>query len=83
MVSEQAGKRVKTALCLKEIADIEQINPNEEEIEEEIGKILKNFPNTEEAKKKLDIDALKEYTKGILINEKVFEYLENIALNKI
>ena len=79
----QAEKRVKTGLVLRELAALEQIKPNEKEVEDEINKVLKNFSDIEEAKKKLDLNELKEYIKGVITNEKALECLENVALNKI
>lgn len=75
----QAQKRVRVGLVLKEIAKKEKIEPNEEEVEEKINVILQRFPNVEEAKKQIDLSALREYTKNIIKNEKVFELLEKEA----
>lgn len=61
---EQAEKRVKVALCLQEIAERENINVSDSEVTD---------------KKNIDSPALKEYTKNILKNEKVFELLEREA----
>ena len=40
---------------------------------------LMRYPDTEKAKKEIDLTALKEYTEGVIINEKVFELLEREA----
>lgn len=71
-----AEKRVKQALSLRKIADIEKISPTPEEIEERANEILKQFRAVEEAKKNIDAEELKEYAKGILRSEQVFEFLE-------
>lgn len=76
---EQAEKRVGVGLILKTIAEKEKIEANEKDIEEKVSEQLKHYSNIEEAKKNIDISALKEYTKSILRNEKVFELLEREA----
>lgn len=77
---EQAEKRVRIGLCLKAIIDKENINVSDNEIEERVNEDLKQYPNTEEVKKKIDLNQLKEYTRNILKNEKVFELLEREAI---
>ena len=73
---EQAEKRVKIGLCLREIIKKENINVDDKEIEEKINQDLKQYPNVEEVRKNIDMNQLKEYTKNILLNEKTFELLE-------
>ena len=83
----QAEKRVKIALCLRAIADKENIEVSDEEIAERTNQDLKHYPNVEEAKKnidpspsaeggRVDLSVLKEYTKEVLRNEKVLGLLE-------
>lgn len=76
---EQAEKRVKIGLCLKVIADKEKISVSDEEVEQKVNEDLKQYGNIEQVKKDIDLPALKEYTKNILINEKVFALLEREA----
>ena len=76
---KQAEKRVEIALCLQAIADQENIQVSDEEVKEKINQDLKHYPNVEEVKKNIDLDKLKDYTKAILRNEKVFELLEKEA----
>ena len=76
---DQAQKRVKISLVLRAIAKKEKIEVSQEEIESRINEDLKRYPNTEEVKKNIDSNLLKEYTKGVLRNEKVFELLEKSA----
>lgn len=75
----QAEKRVRIGLCLGEIAERENIEVTDEEIKERINQDLKHYSNIEEVEKNIDLDALKEYTRAILRNEKVFELLEREA----
>jgi len=75
----RAEKRVKTSLVLREIAKKEKIEISEDEIIQKINETLQHYPNAEEAKKSIDPAALKEYTKEVLRNEKVFELIEKEA----
>jgi len=96
----EATQRVKIALCLRQIAREEHIDPLDEEITARASQILAQYESPEDAAKNIDparsqspeatadsptasrtsngIDPaeLKEYTRGILKNEKVFEFLE-------
>lgn len=74
----EAEKRVSYALCLREIARVEKIQVSEDEIKNRANKILASYNNIEKAKKSIDLEELKEYTRGIVRNEKVFELLENV-----
>ncbi len=73
---EEARKRVRVALALHEIARKENINPGTEEIEKKSHEVLAQYGSPEDAQKQIDPDRLREYTKGIVRNEKVFEFLE-------
>jgi len=74
---EDAERRVKQALCLGEIARLEKIEPGEEEIKTRVNQYLAQFKMTEGTEKEIDAESLREYTKGVLRNEKVFEFLES------
>jgi len=76
---KEAEKRVRISLCLREIAKKENIEVGEEEVKEKINEDLKHYPGVEEVKKNIDLNVLKDYTKNILINEKVFVLLEDKA----
>ncbi|MBI2121811.1 MAG: trigger factor [Candidatus Sungbacteria bacterium] len=74
----EAERRVRIALCLREIAKIEKIEPTREEIDARANDFLKQFESVEEAAKKFDPESLREYSRGILRNERVFEFLEGV-----
>lgn len=74
----QAEKRVKSALALKEIAKPEALEAKSEEIEEEMNKTLQYYKNVKNLEKNIDLGRLYNYTKGVLENEKVFEFLEKL-----
>jgi len=50
----------------------------EQEIDAEITNMVKHYPDWEAVKAQIDMGQLKEYTKGRLKNEKVFELLEKM-----
>ena len=75
-IRSQAEKRVKFALCLKEIAKKEDIKATEEEIKEKTDEFLKQFETLKEAKNSIDEKDLRWYATGIVKNEKVFKLLE-------
>lgn len=71
-----ALKRVKMSLILKEIAQLEQIEVKEKEIEDKTNEILNHLPDPN-LKDKINLDELKIFALGLLRNEKVFELLES------
>ncbi len=76
---ELAEKRVKTGLCMREIALKEKIEVTADEIEKRVNETLKHYPNEEEVRKNIDIEKFKDHVASIMVNEKVFEVLEKIA----
>ena len=76
----QAEKRVRITLCLKAIAEKESIEVNDEEVETKINEELKDYPDIEEARKNIDPERFKDYTKEVLRNEKVLGLLEKEAI---
>jgi trigger factor len=75
---EPAAKRVKAALALREIAEAENIKLESKEIEEEMNKVIAYYKNMGSLEKNIDMERLYNYTKGVLLNEKVFQLLENL-----
>jgi len=76
----EAERRIKNFLILKEISKNENIKVSEEEIKEEINKILKNYPDIAKTEKELDPQKLKDYYEEVIKNEKVFQLLESLTL---
>ncbi|MFH0852694.1 MAG: trigger factor [bacterium] len=72
-----AGEKVRAYLTLKEIAMQEKIEVSEEEVTKEVDQALRHFAGQEQAEKNIDLEQLKEYSKDVLKNRKVFEILEN------
>lgn len=75
--SEEAAKRAKYDLILREISIREGINATQEEIKEEINKILKNF--SFDKTKKLDLENLKLYIESEIKKEKTLKLLESLS----
>ncbi len=77
-ILKEAKKRVKNFLILREIGKKEKIEVLEKELEEEVNKVFKKYPDIKE-KEKLDLEKLKLYTEGVIRQEKVFKLLENFV----
>lgn len=73
----EAEKRVRAALALRYIANKENINVTPEEIEARASQFLRQFGAPEEARA-IDPTELREHMRGVIRNEKVFEFLENL-----
>jgi len=78
--SNEAEKKVKSVLILREISKREKIEVSEEEIKFAINDFLKNYPV--EKAKELDLDQLKSYYEETISNEKALQMLEGLA-NKL
>ena len=76
---EPAVKRIKAALALQEIARLENIEIESAQIEKEMNKTIAYFKSHQgDMEKNVDMERLYSYTKSILTNQKVFEFLENL-----
>ena len=73
---KEAEKRLKGFLVLRQLGINEKVEISEQEVTEEVAKSVKNY--SKEQLSKIDINELKEYTKGVIQNEKIFELLEKI-----
>ncbi|MDO9231598.1 MAG: trigger factor [bacterium] len=74
----QAEKRVISAMALKELAKMESLEATSEEVEAEMNKTLQYYKNVKDMEKNIDMEGLYTYSKGVLENEKVFDYLEKL-----
>jgi trigger factor len=74
----QAIKRIKAALALEEVAKEREIEVANEEVEMEMNKTLSQYKKIQDAEKNIDLGKLYNYVKGMMVNEKVLEYLEGI-----
>lgn len=71
---ESAIKRIKHGLALNEIAAVEKVEIPEEDLKTETQKIVDYYKN---AGQDIDQNRVKDYTYGILRNEKIFKLLES------
>lgn len=74
----RAEKRVRAAMVLEQIGKEREIKIPSEKIEEEMNKTLQYYKNVKNLDKNIAMDKLYNYTKGVLVNEEVFKYLENL-----
>ncbi len=74
---KEAEKRLKGFLVLRELGKKENVQVSDAEVEEEVAKSIKNYSKEQLAK--IDIHELKEYTKGVIHNEKIFQILEKFS----
>jgi len=65
-----AEKKAKLGLILNEIAKVEKIVADEEQVAKEVAAILEHY-------KDADIERAKMHAENILTNEKIFQFLEN------
>lgn len=73
---DEAQRRTKNSLILREIGKKEKISVSPQEIQEELKKISQGSPNIEE---KFDLERLKDYAKEVLLSEKTFQFLESCS----
>lgn len=74
---QDAERRIKNFLVLRGIGKQENIEVSKQELEEKMNEELRRY--TKEQTEKIDIGQLKEYTKGAIFNEKVFQFLETLS----
>ena len=74
---KEAEKRLRGFLVLRELGKGEKIEVSDEEVEAEITKSVQNY--SKDQLEKIDISELKEYTKGVIHNEKIFQILEGYS----
>lgn len=74
---KEAEKRLRGFLVLRQLGKQENVDVSDKEVEEEVEKSIKNY--SKEELSQIDINELKEYTKGVIMNEKIFQILENLS----
>jgi len=74
---KEAEKRIKDYLILRQLSKAEKIEVSKEELEEEMNKMVRHY--SKEQADKIDIERLKEYSKDVIVNEKIFQILENYS----
>jgi len=74
-LEKEAEKKLKVFMVLREIGEKENVQVSDQEITEEVDKILKRYPTIEEAEKDIDLESFKNYTREVIKNEKIFKIL--------
>lgn len=75
--SKDAQKRVKSALILREIAKQESIEPSDDELNAWTYQYMAQMDESQ--KKNIDLERVKDYAYGVMRNQKVFEFLEQLT----
>ncbi|MFC1687223.1 trigger factor [Patescibacteria group bacterium] len=81
-MTEQAEKRIKSALVMREISKKENITASPEEIEQQVAREKENYKDQPDVIKKIDSKEYKEYLTTIQGNKKVLKLLEQAATEK-
>ncbi|MCD4705482.1 trigger factor [bacterium] len=76
----QANERVKTALFIREYAIKNNVKTSDEEINQEIKKMLKQYPDSQN-NGQLQSESYKNYLKNILTNKKAVDELKKKIIN--
>jgi len=74
----EAVRRVKAAFILEKLAKENNIEVPNKEIEKEMNEVIQRYKKIKDAEKNIDLGRLYNYVRGVLLNEKVFEYLERL-----
>lgn len=74
-----AENKVKEQLAVREIAILEKIKVEEDEVTAKVDETLKYYPNAEEMRKKIDMQRFREYVTGDILHAKVMKFLAEIA----
>lgn len=72
----QAEKRVKSALALRKIGNVENITVPDEEVAKEVEVAKETYKDNPEQLKQFETEEYKDYIRNILRSRKVFEFLE-------
>lgn len=80
---KEAEKRLKGFLILRQIGINEKIEVSDAEIDAEVEKSMKNYQQEHAGHnhEQIDREQVKEYTKGVIMNEKIFQILEKSSQN--
>lgn len=76
---EGAEKSVKVGLALRQLAEQENIEVADKELEDKINEYLKQYASSDQAKKELDPEELRDRINYVLRNQKAMERLEEMV----
>lgn len=75
----QALRRIRAGLTLRALGKHERVDVTAAEVEEEVNSTLRAFPSPDEARKRVDLEALQDMAAAAVRNRKVFALLEGVA----
>ena len=77
----EAVKRVKTALLIREIGELEKIEPTENDVEEKIKQLLEQYKGYAKVEERVKDPNYRAYLKNTIASQKVVEKLKewNVA----
>lgn len=78
---DQAEKRIKVSLAIRQIGQDEKIKVEEKDIDAEIGKITAMYPDNEDVKKQVSTPTYRNRLAEIVSNQKTVEHLKNHILD--
>lgn len=78
----QAVKRIKTAIAISEIANKEDIEVSEEEIDKEIEKVLEIYKDEPDMRERVHQEESRQYLKRTLQNRKAIKLLKERMIEK-
>lgn len=76
---EGAEKSVKVGLSLRQLAKQENITVEDEELNDKVQEYLKQYASTDQVKKEIDPEELKDRVNYVLRNQKAMERLEGMV----
>lgn len=76
----EAIKRIKIALATRQIAIDEKVEVSDKEVEEEVEKTIKLYPDTPEIHDQIRAEQSKHYLKNVLTNRKVIALLKDVIV---
>ncbi len=79
-LGKEAQKRVRNFLILRAVGKKEEIEVTQDETKQQVNQTLRKY--SPEQREKVDVPQLREYTKGAIFNEKVFQKLESFITNQ-
>lgn len=77
---EQAERRVKAALLIRQLAKLEHIEADPKQVEEEVNSTKAMYANQPELLSRIDSEDYRDYLKSLQVNKRVVELLKAKAL---
>lgn len=75
----QAERRVKSALIIRTIAELEKVTVGDKEVEAEVQATLKIYDHNPDLRARIDTPDYRDYVRGLMINRKVIEMMKGWA----